>query len=221
MPLLNLAAIGSAPLSTEPYPHAVLHDSFAGQQHALAEEFPVEGFHYDAREAAAPGGKRYRSYNYQLVRFGTPDQDNIATLSPRWRTLLSELTGPAYRAAVTAATGADLTGTVLDIRLVRYAENCWIEPHVDRPDKVVTHLFYLNPAWRPEWSGSLRVLRSADIDDWSDEVFPLAGNSVLMVRTDRAWHAVPPVTGAGSQDRKTLLVHFARPHDAATGPGRG
>ncbi|MFE6690204.1 2OG-Fe(II) oxygenase [Streptomyces sp. NPDC057743] len=220
MTLLNLAAIGSAPLSTHPYPHAVLHDSFADHQDALVAEFPTEGFHYDVRDTAEPGRKRYRTYNYQLVRFGEPDQHNIGRLSPRWRLLLDDLTGTAYRTAVSAATGADLTGTVLDIRLVRYADSCWIEPHVDRPDKVVTHLFYLNAEWQPRWSGALRVLRSADIDDCSQEVFPLVGTSVLMVRTEHAWHAVPPVTGAGPHDRKTLLVHFARPADAAAGPGQ-
>ncbi|MFE4856700.1 2OG-Fe(II) oxygenase [Streptomyces sp. NPDC056670] len=214
MSLLNLAAIGSAPLSPEPYPHAVLNDSFLAQQDSLVREFPTEGFHYDVREDGGPDRKRYRTYNYQLVRFGVPDEENVNRLPPAWRLLLADLTSAAYRAAVSAGTGVDLTGTVLDIRMVRYAENCWIEPHVDRPDKVVTHLFYLNDTWRPEWSGALRVLRSADMDDWSKEVFPLAGHSVLMVRTDDAWHAVPPVTGSGTHDRKTLLVHFARPPGA-------
>ncbi|MGW7574931.1 2OG-Fe(II) oxygenase [Streptomyces sp. NPDC054765] len=218
MSLLNLSAIDSAPLSTEPYPHAVLHDSFAGEQDALVGEFPTEGFHYDVRDSAEAGRKRYRTYNYQLIKFGVPDRQNIGQLSRRWQLLLDDLSSTAYRTAVSAATATDLTGTVLDVRLVRYAEGCWIEPHVDRPDKVVTHLFYLNATWRPQWSGALRVLRSADIDDWSDEVFPLAGTSVLMVRTERAWHAVPPVTGAGPHDRKTLLVHFVRPVEAAAGP---
>ncbi|MEV0280820.1 2OG-Fe(II) oxygenase [Streptomyces sp. NPDC050610] len=220
MTLLDLTAIGSAPLSTDPYPYAVLPDSFTGHQDALVREFPTEGFRYDVRDTAEPGRKRYRTYNYQLVTFGTPDRENIARLSPRWRLLLDDLTSTAYRTAVSTATDTDLAGTVLDIRLVRYADSCWIEPHVDRPDKVVTHLFYLNEEWRPQWSGALRVLRSADIDDWSQEVFPHAGTSVLMVRTERAWHAVPPVTGAGTHDRKTLLVHFARPAGAASGTGQ-
>ncbi|MGW1835149.1 2OG-Fe(II) oxygenase [Streptomyces sp. NPDC002067] len=217
MSLIDLAAIGSAPLAAHPYPYAVLRDVFGGEQDALVAEFPAEGFRYDVRENGGPDRKRYRTYNYQLVKDGVPDAANMARLTPRWRRLLDELTGPAYRAAVAAGSGADLTGTALDIRLVRYAENCWIEPHVDRPDKVVTQLFYLNETWRPEWSGALRVLRSADMDDWSDEVFPYAGNSVLMVRTDRAWHAVPPVTGSGRHARKTLLVHFAHPAAAEAG----
>lgn len=213
MTLVNLDAIRTATLDTEPYPHAVLDNSFVDRDTtaALADEFPAEGFRYDVRESNENGKKRYRSHNYQLVGFGQPAEENVARLTDRWRRVLDDLTSEAYRAAVAEVTGADLTGTVLDVRLVRYAQDCWIEPHVDRPDKVVTHLFYLNRQWREDWAGALRILRSSDMDDYERQVFPHAGSSVVMVRTDGAWHGVPPVCSEDGQDRKTLLVHFALP----------
>lgn len=146
MTLVNFDAIRTATLAEAPYPYAVLDNSFVDRETttALAEEFPSEGFQYDVRESNEDGKKRYRSHNYQLVGFGRPAEENIARLTGRWRQVLNDLTADSYRAAVAATTGTDLSGTVLDVRLVRYARDCWIEPHVDRPDKVVTHLFYLN-----------------------------------------------------------------------------
>jgi len=211
MSLVNLDAIRTAKLADQPYPYAVLDNSFVDRDTttALAAEFPTEGFRYDVRESNEDGKKRYRSHNYQLVSFGRPADDNIARLTDRWRRVLDDLMTDSYRAAVAETTGVDLTGTVLDIRLVRYARDCWIEPHVDRPDKVVTHLFYLNEEWQEEWAGALRILRGSDMDDYERQVFPHAGNSVVMVRTDGAWHGVPPVCSDDGQARKTLLVHFA------------
>jgi hypothetical protein len=216
MTLVNVDAIRSAKLADEPYPHAVLDNSFVDRETtaALAAEFPSVGFRYDVRESSEDGKKRYRAHNHQLVSFGRVADDNVAQLTGRWRQVLDDLTGDAYRDAVAAMTGADLTGTVLDVRLVRYARDCWIEPHVDRPDKVVTHLFYLNMHWREEWAGALRILRGSDMDDYAQQVFPYAGSSVVMVRTDAAWHGVPPVCSDNGQDRKTLLVHFALPAEA-------
>ena len=212
MTVVNVDAIRTATLAEKPFPYAVVGDSFVDRAATatLADEFPTEGFRYDARESTADGRKRYRTYNYQLVGFGQPARDNIARLSDRWRRVLDDLTADSYRAAVAAVTGTDLTGTVLDVRLVRYSQDCWIAPHVDRPDKVVTQLFYLNLEWLEQWAGALRILHGPDLDDYERQVFPHAGTSVLMVRTDTAWHGVPPVCSSG-QDRLVLLVHFARP----------
>lgn len=213
MTLVNLEAIRTAKVADTPYPYAVLTDSFVDRETtmALSDEFLSGGFRYDVRESNEGGGKRYRSHNYQLIDFGRPEEENIARLTGRWRHVLDDITADSYRTAVATATGADLTGTVLDVRLVRYARDCWIEPHVDRPDKVVTHLFYLNRGWQEEWAGALRILRSSDMESYECQVFPHAGNSVLMVRTDDAWHGVPPVRSSDDHDRKTLLVHFAFP----------
>lgn len=213
MTVVNIDAIRTAKLEDQPYPYAVLDNSFVDRETtaALCDEFPSSGFRYDARESNEDGKKRYRTHNFQLVGFGQPAEENIARLSGRWRQVLDDLVSDSYRAAVEESTGSDLTGTVLDVRLVRYARDCWIEPHVDRPDKVVTQLFYLNIGWQEDWAGALRILRGSNMDDYERQVFPHAGSSVVMVRTDVAWHGVPPVCSDDGQDRKTLLVHFALP----------
>jgi Rps23 Pro-64 3,4-dihydroxylase Tpa1-like proline 4-hydroxylase len=217
MTVVNLGAIRAGQLEDRPYPHAVLDNSFEDLETtvALSDEFPSSGFRYDVRESNEDGKKRYRAHNYQLVSFGRPAEENIARLTGRWRQVLDDLMSDAYRDAIEEVVEADLSATVLDVRLVRYARDCWIEPHVDRPDKVVTQLFYFNLEWQEGWAGALRILRGSDMDDYERQVFPHAGNSVVMVRNDDAWHGVPPVCSDKGQDRKTLLVHFAMPAEEA------
>ncbi|MFI0898198.1 2OG-Fe(II) oxygenase [Streptomyces sp. NPDC020983] len=205
-----MARLAASSPATDPCPHAVCADTFTSVGRAeVCAGFPATGFHYDVRAENTEGKKRYRAHNMQLVDNGTPVADNLAGLSGVWRRLLDEVTGSGYRRAVEQLMGVDLARAVLDVRLVRYDQDDWIEPHVDRPDKLVTHLFYLNEHWEPEWSGALRLLRGPDIDDCAVEVFPHAGTSVLMARTQDAWHAVPPV--AGDHSRKLFLVHFVAP----------
>ncbi|MFI2207379.1 2OG-Fe(II) oxygenase [Streptomyces sp. NPDC020192] len=208
--IIDMARLAASSPATDPYPHVVCAETFTpGSCEAISAGFPATGFHYDVRMENSEGKKQYRAHNMQLVDGGTPVPGNIARLSGVWRRLLDEITGAGYRGVVQQLMGIDLTQAVLDIRLVRYDQDDWIEPHVDRPDKLVTHLFYLNERWQPEWSGALRLLRGPDIDDCAVEVFPRMGTSVLMARTQDAWHAVPPITGEHS--RKLFLAHFVAP----------
>ena len=41
----------------------------------------------------------------------------------------------------------------------------WLGPHVDLPDKIVTHVLYFNSEWNPEEGGCLAILGSKDIQD--------------------------------------------------------
>jgi Rps23 Pro-64 3,4-dihydroxylase Tpa1-like proline 4-hydroxylase len=206
-------ALAAGPMRGSPYPHVIIGRSFqnAEDSSVLCDQFVMSGFKHDVRGANAEGKKQYRANNYQLLDYGRRCEDHLARLTPRWQDLFEDVCSPEYRAAAAACTGVDLSGTVLDIRLVLYGKDDWIEPHVDRADKVVTHLFYLNTKWSDEWSGALRILASSDIEDYTQQVFPHAGVSVIMVRTENSWHAVPPVNSRAPEPRRVLLVHFVRP----------
>jgi len=210
MKVIDKSALLGAPLQESPFPYAVIGRSFCPSLDpgVLADEFLTDGFKYDVRLANPEGKKQYRAYNYQLLDRGNLCHDHIARLTPNWRDVLDDVCSAEYRAAIATLTGIDLDDTVLDVRLVRYGHNDWIEPHVDRPDKTVTHLYYLSKEWKQEWSGALRILRSSDIDDCAREVLPLAGVSVIMMRTDLSWHAVPAVRSTSGQYRNVFLVHF-------------
>lgn len=209
--LIDLDAIRAATIKDEPYRYAVVTGTFCDPDISLQlrEQFPQENFSLSERLDKRPDKKRYRTYDYQLVLHDERDESRIASLTPLWRQLVDEVTGAAYRDALAELTGSDLGHLQLEARLTRYSPGCWIEPHTDRADKVVTHLMYFNESWRMEWLGDFRVLRSSDMEDYAERVPPRLGTSVVMVRSERSWHGVPPVQADTPQVRMTLLVHFA------------
>ncbi|GAA1972793.1 2OG-Fe(II) oxygenase [Kitasatospora viridis] len=214
--IIDEHAIRSAPLRRTPYRYAVLADSFTDPAltRRLGAEFPREGFALSDRERAEPGQKRYRTFDHQLVRHDRPHTANLAALSPLWQQLVAELRAPGYRAALASLVPQAPDDLALEVRLTRYGPGCWIEPHTDRPDKVVTHLFYFNTGWQSAWQGDFRVLNGPDIEDVADRVRPALGTSLIMIRSDRSWHGVPPVSADCPQDRLTLLVHLHHPDGA-------
>jgi 2OG-Fe(II) oxygenase superfamily len=218
---IDLTAIAGASFSEAPFRHCVIRQSFGDWETTavLATEFPTAGFRYDVRDANAGGHKRYRAHNYPLLDFGVPHDEHIGQLTPRWRQVIDEVGRKDYGAAMAEATRTDLRNTVLDVRMARYAADGWIEPHVDRPDKVVTHLFYLNLGWDEGRAGALRLLRGPDLDDHAIEVFPHAGISVVIVGSERAWHGVSPVRNSNGEDRRMFIVHFARPPAVSSAHG--
>ncbi len=175
----------------------------------LASSLPEEGFRQDERRH---GDKPYRLRARVLTARGAPGPATEDVLSPAWVTFVQSLLAPSYREAVSDLTGVDLDASPLEITAWRYDADCWLAPHVDKEDKLLTHVLYLTPSWERGWGGTLLILNSADIDDVADTVEPLAGRSVVIVRSPRSWHAVSPVTAAaGSAARlsvtATFLVH--------------
>ncbi|ALL56249.1 prolyl 4-hydroxylase subunit alpha [Mycobacterium haemophilum DSM 44634] len=218
MPVLDLAAIERAEIHEDPYRHAVIRHSFVSDAVArtLRDEFALNGFTRNERDDTTQGRKRYLMYNLQVVAASEPVADTVAGLSATWQTLIGELLDDRYRAAVAELTGADLAGCTIEARLDRYGQGCWIEPHTDRADKVVTQLVYFNESWLEEWGGEFRVLRGPQFDAYARRVMPHLGTSVIMRRSEKSWHGVPPITtavqGSGPQ-RLSLLVHFVRDPD--------
>ncbi|MFF7994637.1 2OG-Fe(II) oxygenase [Kitasatospora xanthocidica] len=213
MPVVDIPALAGAELLRDPYEYAVVPRTFTDDASAgtLREEFAAAGFTRAERRAGAGDGKKYLMHNRTLVAHGKPDRRSVASLSDTWQRLVEDVLSDEYRAALSALTGTGLDRCTVEARMTRYARACWIEPHTDRPDKAVTHLFYFNRAWRAEWNGDLHVLRGPDMADCARRVPPLLGTSVVLVRSDRSWHGVPPVAEDCPEDRLALLVHFVRP----------
>ncbi|MEW2452152.1 2OG-Fe(II) oxygenase [Streptomyces parvulus] len=213
MTLIDLQSLRNARLQQDPYRYAVVQRSFRDDEtaYALKDGFAADGFRRSERQSGDGNGKQYVVHNRTLVSAGQRNHEAALALPDVWHRLVNEITADSYRDTLAELTGADLTGCVVEARLMRYTSGCWIEPHTDRPDKAVTHLFYFNATWRSEWQGELHVLRGPDMNDIAQRVPPLLGTSVVLVRSDDSWHGVPPVSDGCPDDRRALLVHFARP----------
>ncbi|WP_416969846.1 2OG-Fe(II) oxygenase [Streptomyces sp. 4F14] len=213
MSLVDIETISRAELEQDPFGHAVIPRSFVTDDIAeqLRGEFSAVGFEESRRTEVTRSDKQYRMFNRSLVTAGAVDEDQVSALPTNWQQLVEDVVSTPYREALSALTGVGLDQCLVEARMTRYARGCWIEPHTDRPDKAVTHLFYFNDGWDADWSGDLRLLRSADMDDCAKRVAPTTGTSVVLVRSDSSWHGVPPVADTCPVDRLALLVHFVRP----------
>lgn len=206
---LDLQAIRSASLRTDPYRWGLVGPLFAPASAArLATRFPD----HDAEQRSGDDGRRQWRYRVRsLVAMGASAPTRPASLDPLWRSLGDVLASAAYREAISALTGVDLTDHALEANAFAYPVGSFQDPHPDLPEKVVTHVMWFNQNWRAEHGGCLRILRSKDPDDVAEELLPLLGWSAVFVRSDDSWHAVPEVIAGAPTDRRAVVATFHLP----------
>ena len=113
----------------------------------------------------------------------------------RFKGLLDELNGPAFRQAVEEKFGIDLLSrpTMFTVRGECRASDGKI--HTDSATKIVTVLIYMNERWEKD-GGRLRILRNgANLDDYVEEVPPHGGTLLAFRRSERSWHGHEPFEG--------------------------
>jgi SM-20-related protein len=216
--VLDLDRIRAARLVGEPFDHVRIEDPFRSRTvaSALAETFPTDGYTTLDRSA---GTKRYRGSTRCLVRNG---KRTDGPLSASWRAFVDALVDASYRDALASVVGP-LAGLSLEVSVWRHAEGSFIDPHLDKEAKVVSHLFYFNdPSWEVSQGGTLRLLRSDDLDDVALEVLPHLGRSIAFRRSERSWHGCPPVRGATTRLAAQIVFHHPElAYSRALGEQRG
>lgn len=171
MTYLNIEALETAPLVTDPFDFLILPNFVRAEQ------------------AAAIG----RDYP-QIQKPGSFTLDDVA-VSGALAGLIEELDGPAFRAAIERKFDLDLSAnpTMFTVRGVCGADDGQI--HTDSKTKVITVLLYLNDAWAPD-GGRLRLLRGGDsLDDIVAEVPPDFGSLLVFRRSENSWHGHKPFAG--------------------------
>src|SRR5205814_3341225 len=171
--------------------------SAPGVGRALRAELPA-GFDEVRRDE---GEKRYRMARRRLWPDG-----RAADLSPLWRRLVDEVTGPAYREYLSVTVGRDFTAHPQEVVAWRYGPGCHLSPHTDEPTKVFTHILYLNDGWQRAWGGTLRLLGPGGVR--AVEVEPALDRAVGLLRSEVSWHEVAPVTAPAAPDRLSVQVVF-------------
>ena len=178
--ILNLDALKSASLNTEPYPYFTVPRSIQEQAvGAVIKDFPK----------IQDGG----SYNLEDVKYG-PEFDN----------LLKSLDTPEFRKILCEKFDVDVMDLPMMITLRGYSRKKDGRIHTDSKTKVLTILIYLNEEW-PAETGRLRVLRSADdMEDYADEIVPGPGSMMAFKVTDNGWHGYPSFEG----QRQSIQINF-------------
>lgn len=162
--LIDLDALKNAPLSNDPFDHAIVP--------GFVRQAALEDVHCDYPDVGKPG-----SFPVGSVACG-----------PAFERILEEIQSPEMTAVVEEKFGIALAGhpTMVTVRDRCRARDGQI--HVDSKGKLVTVLIYMNLPWEEE-GGRLRLLRGPDdIEDYVAEVPPEEGTMLIFRCTPDAWH---------------------------------
>lgn len=212
--MLNFSRIASATIENDPYRWAIVDGLFANDDAiALSGSFPCDHF------KTVTGDDGEKGYEYEaraLIGMGADRPAFPADLDSTWRDFAGDLLSQSYRAAMTQLTGIDLSTLTIEANAFHYARGAWLGPHVDLKEKIVTHIFYFNEAWDRDEGGSLTILGSQNLRDVRASVPPVVGSSVVLVRSDNSWHAVPPVSKQSRISRRSVALTFYAPGSVST-----
>ena len=113
-------------------------------------------------------------------------------------TLMTELEGPRFRAAIARLFGLDLSDAPTMVTLRGFTDVRDGQIHTDSTAKRVTVLLYLNPD-SDDWSrhqGCLRLLRGPDdLENYAVEVPPVNGTLLAFPNGPNSWHGHKTFTG--------------------------
>lgn len=207
---MNRPLVSFARSSAEDVPFRWYHvrDTFAAADAAaLRRTFPGDGF----RKVTRTGTDKSYTMHHRSLHPGAEDDGSVSELAEPWRRFVDEVTGAAYREAVAELTGLPLATAPVEVNVWRYGSSCWLDPHIDKPEKLVTHVLYFNESWPTGRGGDLLLLGSSSGDDVVRRIAPLANTGVLLVRGESSWHAVERIReGAVGPERLSAQVIFHR-----------
>lgn len=201
-------------LQTQPYQWAFVDQLYAPEDAAaLAKTFPRDHF----KHLSDYGGEKDFEYeSRELIGMGASAVSRENYLSPAWRALAGELLSQRYRTAMSALIGIDLGDAPLEVNVFHYPPGGSLGPHPDLRDKIVTHVLYFNSSWNEADGGCLTILGSSNAADVVSTIPPVVGNSAILVRSDRSWHAVTPVVRSCRSSRRSLTATFYHPGSVST-----
>lgn len=210
MILIDAEAFAPGLLRRTPYEWAPLQDALRPEAAAaLALSFPTSGFE---DVLSTDSAKPYRMAVRRLrTRDGALD---VAGLPEIWSHLVSELCGDSYRRSLERLASVPLAEARVELSLWRYGSRCFLAPHTDKSEKIVSHVFYLTPDWDASWGGRLLILRDSSAESVDQRIAPVMGTSVILRRSARSWHAVEEVHGETAPSRHSLQVVFYSPEHA-------
>jgi SM-20-related protein len=212
--MIDFSRIAEQQLESQPYRWAVIDGLFSPRDAAaLATTYPRDHF---KRLADYVGEKDFEYEARELIGMGESTVSRPEELSDAWRALALDFLSPNYRAAMSSLTGTDLSSAPLEVNVFHYPPGGSLGPHSDLRDKIVTHILYFNEAWNEADGGCLTILRSKDAGDVVRAVWPIVGNSAVVVRSDNSWHAVSPVVKSCRLSRRSLTATFYHPGSVST-----
>ncbi len=178
--MINFTALQQIPIKEDPFPYLII-PNFIDAHHlsALVKDFP------------------------SITSRGSIPASSVK-FSSLFRQLITELEGPTLRQIIAEKFAISLQNkpTMLTLRGFTTERDGFI--HTDSKSKLITVLLYMNNNWESN-EGKLRLLNSKDsLDDYFEEISPLAGSCLIFKVTANGWHGHKPFIGK----RNSLQLNY-------------
>ncbi len=124
-----------------------------------------------------------------------------------FKRLIDDLQKPELAEILSDKLGLDLMDKPRMITVRRLSKHGDGRIHNDSKSKICTMLIYLNEDWDNAEGGAIRALNGkTDMDDYAEEVSPLAGNVFAFKRSESSWHGHPSFKGERYVVQTTFLI---------------
>lgn len=131
---------------------------------------------------------------------------NKAKLDGGFKSLIDEMEGDRLKEIIQQKFNVDLENKPIMTTLRGVMRNKDGRIHTDSKSKIITVLLYLNKEWHSD-DAHLRILNNGkNIDDYVEQIPPLAGTMVIFQVTDNCWHGHTPVVGKRLSIQMNYLV---------------
>ncbi|MEM9989361.1 MAG: 2OG-Fe(II) oxygenase [Pseudomonadota bacterium] len=124
-----------------------------------------------------------------------------------FKSLIEDLQSPQLADILSDKLGLDLRDKPRMITVRKLSKMGDGRIHNESLSKICTMLVYLNETWDPDEGGAIRALNSDQhMDDYAEEVSPVAGNVFAFARSETSWHGHPPFEGVRYVVQTTFLT---------------
>ncbi len=212
--MLNFVALSKMKLNYVPSPWASCDNTFLTPIQSSA--FPVSHWTYHSQRKLSEalgkkGAPEWHQHNVKtrpLLELGKTEPHVPDELADIWVAVADDLLSPEYRECISDISEYDVKKLQFQAHFWEFGPGSFFQPHVDKAHKIVTHLMYLTDDWVPEMGGCLQLLRPSNPQDVVVEIAPKKDISVIIRRTDTAWHAVTSIPREMSAVRRVLQIWF-------------
>lgn len=207
MSLLNFIGIKNNKINTVPFSWGVIDNIFCSSKKAndLYSIFPKKGFNYVEK---SDSHKNYSMYNLEVVKNNKIIIENMNFIDNEWKNLILDILSIEYKNLMEEYSSVSLDNTSIDIIFWKYDNGCWLDSHLDKESKILTHILYFNKSWNKNYGGNLLILNSDNIDDIYEKVPPTLNTSGVICRGKNSWHAVEKVKVSNLIERQSLQIIF-------------
>lgn len=183
--MLNTDALRQSAINKHPYPYLVL-------RHAIKPSLLTEVLQ-----------------DFPAIELAGSVPISETQSGPAFLRLIEQLNSMEFRRIIASKFSVNLKSSpiVTTVRGVMRKKDGRI--HTDSKSKIITVLIYFNEQW-PHDGGRLRILENnTDINNYVEEVVPMAGTMIAFKVTDNCWHGHTAVEGKRLSLQMNYLVSEA------------